>query len=353
MGSVVANYVELDLPYCAETFGESPCTATGVPCFNTRNLSHDCGDPDNYNPTTITVRFAEPNGYEYWPNDPIFTLPILGRVSSSSAKIMPAENMGTRATCNISLKNGLSTMAGLDKNIIARDNDFQRGTFLGKFKARFPYIFGSAVHTANRMTSQTKAGQIIISETIYMRLSPEWQGVTRQVDVSVPRGQHDEIGVYEVLWQGEDVTSMLPAIASITERHRPYRIRLRYRDTEITLDDRQRANLTMGRGDDNDLVVYGNLVSRLHARIEAGPDTDTVAKAMNVAPQTAAGKPGAVLPSGSCAVAARPGSKARRRKNCFMRISLISKFTQTTNYTFYKPTRVSYIYCPATTVIIN
>lgn len=145
MGSVVANYVELDLPYCAETFGESPCTATGVPCFNTRNLSHDCGDPDNYNPTTITVRFAEPNGYEYWPNDPIFTLPILGRVSSSSAKIMPAENMGTRATCNISLKNGLSTMAGLDKNIIARDNDFQRGTFLGKFKARFPYIFGSAV----------------------------------------------------------------------------------------------------------------------------------------------------------------------------------------------------------------
>jgi len=145
MGSVVANYVEFDLPYCAETFGELPCTATGVPCFNTRNLSHDCGDPDNYNPTTITVRFAEPNGHEFWPKDSIFTLPILESVRSASAKIMPAEDMGTRATCNISLKNGLSTMSGLDKNIIARDNDFQRGTFLGKFKARFPYIFGSAV----------------------------------------------------------------------------------------------------------------------------------------------------------------------------------------------------------------
>lgn len=35
----------------------------------------------------------------------------------------------------------------------------------------------------------------------------------------------------------------------------------------------------------------------LHARIEARPDTDTVAKAMNVAPQTAAGKGGAVLPT--------------------------------------------------------
>jgi class 3 adenylate cyclase len=131
-------------------------------------------------------------------------------------------------------------------------------------------VFGAAVHTANRMTSQAKAGQIIITDAIYRRLASEWQGVSRQVDVSVPRGQHGEIGVYEVLWQREDVTSMLPAIATITEQHRPFRIRIRHRDHEIILDDRQRASLTIGRGDDNDLVVRGNLVSRLHARIEAG-----------------------------------------------------------------------------------
>lgn len=131
-------------------------------------------------------------------------------------------------------------------------------------------VFGVAVHTANRMTSQAKAGQIIISEAIYGRLSAEWQAAVRQVDVSVPRGQHGEIGVYEVLWQREDVTSMLPSIATITEQHRPFRIRLRYRDREIVLDDRQRPVVTIGRGDDNDLIVRGNLVSRLHARIEAG-----------------------------------------------------------------------------------
>jgi adenylate cyclase len=88
--------------------------------------------------------------------------------------------------------------------------------------------------------------------------------------VSVPRGQHGEIGVYEVLWQREDVTSMLPAVATITEQRRPFRIRIRHRDHEVILDDRQRASLTIGRGEDNDLVVRGNLVSRLHARIEAG-----------------------------------------------------------------------------------
>jgi len=131
-------------------------------------------------------------------------------------------------------------------------------------------VFGTAVHTANRMTSQAKAGQIIITEALYHRLSQEWRGVSRQVDVSVPRGLHGEIGVYEVLWQRDDITSMLPAIATITEQHRPFHIRLRYRDREMILDDRQRPSVTIGRGDDNDLIVRGQFVSRLHARIEAG-----------------------------------------------------------------------------------
>jgi class 3 adenylate cyclase len=131
-------------------------------------------------------------------------------------------------------------------------------------------VFGAAVHTANRMTSQAKAGQIIITEAIYRRLASEWQQSARRLDVSVPRGQHGEIAVYEVLWQGEDVTSMLPAIATITEHHRPFHIKLRYGGREIVLDDRQRPSVTIGRGEENDLVVKGNLVSRLHARIEAG-----------------------------------------------------------------------------------
>ena len=39
---------------------------------------------------------------------------------------------------------------------------------------------------------------------------------------------------------------------------------------ELLLDDRERATATLGRGQENDLVIKGNLVSRLHARIEAG-----------------------------------------------------------------------------------
>lgn len=131
-------------------------------------------------------------------------------------------------------------------------------------------VFGAAVHTANRMTSQAKAGQIIITDSIFARLSDEWRAIARQVDVAVPRGQQGEVTIYEVLWQHGDATSMLPAIATITEQHRTFRIRLTYLGVELLLDDRERSSATLGRGQENDLVIKGNLVSRLHARIEAG-----------------------------------------------------------------------------------
>jgi class 3 adenylate cyclase len=130
-------------------------------------------------------------------------------------------------------------------------------------------VFGAAVHTANRMTSQAKAGQIMTTVTMVERLSPEWKSAVRQIDVATLKGRSHEVALYEVLWQTEDITSMLPAIALANrETHRPRRLRLRFQGEEIVLDE-QRTHVTIGRADDNDLIVKGNLISRLHARIEA------------------------------------------------------------------------------------
>ncbi|MGA8709052.1 MAG: adenylate/guanylate cyclase domain-containing protein [Steroidobacteraceae bacterium] len=129
-------------------------------------------------------------------------------------------------------------------------------------------VFGASVHTANRMTSQAKAGQIITTSATVERLSPEWRASVRQIDVAVIRGQGGEIALYEVLWQTEDVTSMLPAIAlNGRDARRPRRLRLSVQSQEVVLDE-QRPQIAIGRADDNDLVIRGNLISRLHARIE-------------------------------------------------------------------------------------
>jgi len=128
-------------------------------------------------------------------------------------------------------------------------------------------IFGSAVHTANRMTSQAKANQIITTATMVDKLSPDWRSSVRQIDVATLKGRSDEVALFEVLWQTEDVTSMLPAIALSQRDGRRHRLRLRYQGQEVVVDE-QRTNVTIGRAEDCDFVVKGNLISRLHARIE-------------------------------------------------------------------------------------
>jgi adenylate cyclase len=128
-------------------------------------------------------------------------------------------------------------------------------------------VFGSTVHTANRMTSQAKAGQIITTAATVDHLSPEWRAACRLIDTAPIKGQGNEVPLYEVLWQTEDVTSMVPAIALKGRQAGGARLRLRWLDREVVVDERH-PSVTIGRAEDNDLVVKGNLISRLHARIE-------------------------------------------------------------------------------------
>ncbi len=131
-------------------------------------------------------------------------------------------------------------------------------------------IFGAAVHTANRMTSQAKAGQIMITSAMVDRLAPEWRSAVRQIDVATLRGKASEDELYEVLWQKEDATSMLPALALgvvASRDRRPKRLRVKIQGQELVLDDR-RTSITIGRAEENDIVIKGNLISRLHAKIE-------------------------------------------------------------------------------------
>jgi len=117
--------------------------------------------------------------------------------------------------------------------------------------------------------SQAKAGQIITTATMVEHLSDEWRASVRQIDIATLKGRSSEVALFEVLWQTEDVTSMVPAIA-MTSRERPnkgLRLRLRYQGQEVLVDDGH-ASITMGRAEENDLVIKGNLISRLHARIE-------------------------------------------------------------------------------------
>jgi len=128
-------------------------------------------------------------------------------------------------------------------------------------------IFGAAVHTANRMTSQAKAKQIVMSGTTVEHMGAEWAAQTRQIDVATVRGRAGEVALFELLWQPDEATSMLPTLGWESRTQTANRLVVSFRDTTIEVTDLKK-HINMGRGDDNDLVVKGNLISRIHARIE-------------------------------------------------------------------------------------
>jgi adenylate cyclase len=129
-------------------------------------------------------------------------------------------------------------------------------------------IFGAAVHTANRMTSQAKSRQIVISGETVEKMSPKLQEQTRQIDVATVRGKMDEVALYELLWNPEEATSMLPTIEWENRgRNKASRMVLSVRDQTVEVSD-TRKSVNIGRADDNDLVIKGNLISRIHAKVE-------------------------------------------------------------------------------------
>jgi len=137
-------------------------------------------------------------------------------------------------------------------------------------------IFGAAVHTANRMTSQAKAHQIITTLSTVEKLSPEWRATARQIDVATVRGKAEEVILFEIIWQPDEATSMLPTVPwSHDKTRKRRRLSLRLQGKEVMVGE-GRKSVTLGRSEDNDVVVKGNLISRVHARVESSRDKFTL-----------------------------------------------------------------------------
>src|SRR5258708_16178733 len=180
-------------------------------------------------------------------------------------KTMGDEVMATFPTAD----DALNAAAQMQKQIVLHPQlkvdeqtvAIRMGCHFGRVVLENRDIFGSAVHTANRMTSQAKAGQIITTATMVERLSSEWRASVRQIDIATLKGRSSEVALFEVLWQTDDITSMVPAIA-ITSRERSnkgLRLRLRYQGQEVLVEDAP-ASITLPPAEENAPVTKSNLI---------------------------------------------------------------------------------------------
>ncbi|MBI2969790.1 MAG: adenylate/guanylate cyclase domain-containing protein [Gammaproteobacteria bacterium] len=131
-------------------------------------------------------------------------------------------------------------------------------------------VFGDAVNVAARMAAQAKGGQIITTQSTVEKLAPMLRASTRFVDRAPIKGKKEDIEIYEIIWQEEDVTRM--ATGLLAEEHKPQvRLKVRYNDQEIELN-KERAILVMGRSQSCDLPINEKLASRQHVKIELRRD---------------------------------------------------------------------------------
>ena len=127
-------------------------------------------------------------------------------------------------------------------------------------------FFGDAVNTAARMAGLAKGGQVITSGPTVDALSPLLKASTRELDAMMVKGKHDEIRIFEVIWQDSDDLTALAARDALASKP-VSTLTLTYGARRLTLGVEQ-TSASLGRDAANELVIADNLASRVHCKIE-------------------------------------------------------------------------------------
>ena len=128
-------------------------------------------------------------------------------------------------------------------------------------------VFGDAVNVAARMAAQAKGGQIITTKTTVDLLAPIMRASTRFVDRAPIKGKKEDIEIFEIIWQEEDVTRMATGMLEEVPKVPQVSLDVSYGGNTITLNQ-DRSAVVMGRSQACDLPINEKLASRQHVRIE-------------------------------------------------------------------------------------
>lgn len=127
--------VEIDLDWCGNTFGVSPCTATGEPCYNTYPT---CKDKANFARTTKTYSYSSADA----PHPGLNARPYVSKVSYQPTEIK--DSLTVKAKTTIDLLDEPDGDVGIDPYLSSRASVPQT-SYWRKLIARNPNYTGRRV----------------------------------------------------------------------------------------------------------------------------------------------------------------------------------------------------------------
>ncbi len=126
-------------------------------------------------------------------------------------------------------------------------------------------FFGDAVNIAARIVRLAKQRQIITTSDTFQELEPCTQNDLRSIGKVRLKGVTEEVGVYEVIWEHEEMTLIVNTLE--LPRRIERMLDVKYGD-QVYHIGKQNPSLSVGRQDFNDIIIDQNFISRTHAVIE-------------------------------------------------------------------------------------
>src|SRR5215813_888811 len=192
---------------------------------------------------------------------------VVRRHSGTVVKTIGDEVMSTFPDADAAAQAACAMQESVAAQVVPSETalDIRVGLHYGSALVESGDIFGDAVNVAARMVALAKARQILTTRQTVEMLSPLLRAGTRYTDRTPVKGKQEEIDVYEVIWREEDLTRMEGYQIPLADSQA--RLQLRFREKEFEVSH-SRPVVTIGRGQQNDIVILDALASRMHARIE-------------------------------------------------------------------------------------
>ncbi len=126
-------------------------------------------------------------------------------------------------------------------------------------------VFGDTVNVAARIVSLAVDGENLTTREGVDALPEHLRRLARQIDRREIKGKSQAVEVFKVVEQSANLTAMISVPMEL--RHGPHRLLLRCSGEEFQVDPKH-PSLSIGRSDENELVIPYPCVSRRHARIK-------------------------------------------------------------------------------------